>query len=148
GGSCRKYQSGTECGAASCANITTRKAASTCNGNGTCNAGGQTACGSSQYCSGAGSCVAKKANASQCGNNAECTSGYCGANKACCGGACDCPSATNLVKNPGFDTGLANWDYTTGIQYQDYEWADDCAHSGSVYAIVEVNGYIRQCVPI
>ncbi|HMA93625.1 MAG TPA: hypothetical protein VKP30_13125, partial [Polyangiaceae bacterium] len=107
--------------------------------------------GSTPRCS-AGACV-------QCVVGADCPSlGYgegsiCTSNHTC---RCREPSAGNLLKNPGFDTSLANWTTSPceGCASQPHGFssnhdADGCSASGAVmltyYTLA--SSYVAQCVP-
>jgi hypothetical protein len=71
------------------------------------------ACGAGTSCS-AGQC--RRPDGAVCTTNADCISAICGGR--CCPPftACRCPqpTATNLVQNPGFDTGITGWSKDPG----------------------------------
>jgi hypothetical protein len=161
-GACRYHGTGTLCGSDSCPqDSSTLTPAPTCNGSGTCtpkaaiscvnylcnapSGACRTTCTNNSQCSasafcGSGSCTAKKAAGSLCSAAAECASGVCSGR--CCnpGTACTCPqpSSTNLLPNPGFDTGVGGWNVVPndGTVSWDPDDATGCPFSGS--ALVEL----------
>jgi hypothetical protein len=69
--------------------------------------------------------------------------------------SCSCPqpSSANLLKNPGFDTDLSNWNVTSGDGSITWANADatSCPYSGSVYVTSTDSAMgprLWQCVPI
>jgi len=182
---CRQYANGTECRTASCADgvdTSTASAQVKCSGGvcanaatsgcGTFKCGGTTCrgsctqssdCAKGNYCD-SPKCVATKSTGSLCKAPAECTTNICNnsvANKSfghcCTTPTCNCPGPAfaNLLKNPGFDKDLANWDvYTDGGTYRWYqpEERDSCSFSGQFVRdaseSAHYQSHLRQCVPV
>lgn len=111
-------------------------------------------CVSGYYCSG-GRCMTKKPAGTICTAANECSSGSCGGRCCPSSAACKCsqPSTANLIKNPGFDTGVSNWAVLTG---DSLSWsngsgddAESCPFSGSAKAVTNTAGFpAYQCVPL
>ena len=176
-GNCRNWPDGTTCRPGRCDDGagmgSTATPAGTCNGSGApCSAPaarscGQLRCGTNackarcntsadcildHYCGPDGACLASKANGALCSNNVECGSNICGGR--CCARECRCsqPSATNLLRNPGFDQDLGRWLTDGAAVWAGDQDGDRCPHSGAVDLRVasDVLGFaeIFQCVPI
>jgi hypothetical protein len=126
-GACRKYASGTSCGASSCSNGT-QKSGGICDGNGACGPGGttpcapyicgqkacKTSCASDNDCVGGTTCLnnlcgQKKGNGTACGAGSECASGNC-ADGVCCDAGCGglCQACTAAKKGGGADGSCGN----------------------------------------
>lgn len=104
----------------------------------------------SAYCSGL-ACVTRKADGEPCATADECTSGVCGGR--CCAAGCTCtlPSAANLLKDPGFDSGVGNWTTMTvtgspSSITRSTRDAESCPYSGSLQASAADEQVISQCV--
>lgn len=154
---------GTQTNAATCngagtcpASTTTPCGNYTCNGTTTCN----TSCTNVNQCvantiCNAPSCLKCQAGENVCANGCYKTDtdpNHCGATckvcalptPSCAAGVCKCrqPSASNILKNPGFDGSIANWT-GLGIYNKDND-AEGCTGSGSV-EIVQFFDTFRQC---
>jgi hypothetical protein len=172
-GACRYPSTSTVCAAASCVNGQAT-AASQCSGDGDCVAPAATSCGdyacngssscrtncssnshcsSTTYCKGS-SCVDKEGAGVVCSAAAECESGTCSGRCCASGTPCNCPqpSAGNLIKNPGFDKDLSNWNFSTAHAWQQVDASQpgataQCPYSGSL-AVKTTSVPFSQCVNV
>jgi hypothetical protein len=145
-GACRRYASGTVCGAATCSNGTLT--GSTCNGTGTCQQGSSScglylcasgsACGTSctsdancvasAYCrTSDGTCQPDQGNGGACSSASQCTSGNC-VDGFCCDSSCTgaCRACSAVKKGSGSNGTCGN---VSGGSDPDSECADDGAMS-------------------
>jgi len=134
-GACRKWPSGTECQAQSCASTTLQNNKRTCNGTGGCLALTTTACTAPYVCTSLGAvdgcatsctgtddtkcapgffcngstCVAGLAKATTCSRDRQCATGFC-ADGVCCGTRCggSCEACTAAFKKSGADGDCGN----------------------------------------
>lgn len=172
-GACRYPGSSTVCAAASCVDGQLT-AASQCSGDGNCEAPTATSCGdyacangsscrtscssnshcsSTTYCQ-SSSCVDREDAGHLCSAAAECQSGTCSGRCCASGTPCNCPqpSSANLIRNPGFDQNLANWNVSTAQAWQSADASQpgasaQCPYSGSLAQNVSDVPF-SQCVNI
>ena len=173
-GACEKWATGTVCGAVSCpAGTSSQISVPICDGNGHCVQNGSTACGFFTCNSGAASCYTACSTSQQCTSTAYCDGAVCRENKTpselcvadaecqslhcggrCCptGVSCSCPqpTAANILKNPGFDSGtsLDPWTLDVGSDFGEWRKADatSCPYSGSIWLTGMAS--FAQCVSV
>lgn len=161
-GECRYAGASTVCAAASCVGGQLT-AASKCSGDGQCDTPAATSCGnyvcadsltcrtacsqnahcsSTTYCKNS-SCVDKEDDGTLCTAAAQCQSGSCSGRCCPSGTPCNCPqpNAANVLKNPGFDTNLSNWNLGVGFAWNSADASQpdataQCPFSGSVVASI------------